>query len=118
MGDPREELRQRLEARKARIARLERDDARFAAARLAVFALGAAAAALAFWGRTLSPAWLAVPAAAFLGLILLHDRTLRALTRARRASERRVTPHGVCGGAVGWRTFLACPIRPAGSRPP
>jgi hypothetical protein len=86
MGDPREELRQRLEARKARIARLERDDARFAAARLAVFALGAAAAALAFWGRTLSPAWLAVPAAAFLGLILLHDRTLRALTRARRAA--------------------------------
>src|SRR5690349_19979462 len=86
MGDPREELRQRLDARRARIARLERDDARFAGARFAVFTLGAAAAVLAFRGRTLSPAWLPTPAAAFRALVLLHDRTLRALARARRAA--------------------------------
>ncbi len=86
MHDPREVLQQRLAQRGQTIARLERIDARFAHARLAVFVAAGAAAWLAWWGRAISPWWVLVPAAAFLALAVAHDRTLRALARARRAA--------------------------------
>src|SRR5512142_330747 len=82
---PREALLQRLDARRGRVAELERTDARLAGARLAVFLAGAAAAAGWYFGRWLPGAGLLVPLAGFAVLVLVHDRTLRALARARRA---------------------------------
>jgi hypothetical protein len=81
---PGEALRSRLEERRAAAARLERRDARVAAARLVVFVTGTALV-VAWWRDALSPAWLLLPAAAFLTLVVGHDRVLRALARARRA---------------------------------
>jgi hypothetical protein len=86
MHDPREILQHRLGQRRLAIDHLERVDARFAAARLAAFALGVAVAGLAWWAHALSPWWVLVPAASFLALVVAHDRALRALARARRAA--------------------------------
>jgi hypothetical protein len=85
MADPSVEIRSRLEARRAAVAREERRDARIAGLRLAVFASAAAVAWLAFGARRLDGTWLALPAAAFLALAVVHDRVLRARARARRA---------------------------------
>jgi hypothetical protein len=84
MHDPRALLRERLAARLTAVAGLERRDARIAALRLAAFLALAAAAGLAFTRRA-PPAWILVPAAAFLALVVLHSRALDALARARRA---------------------------------
>jgi hypothetical protein len=81
----RDALRSRLEQRRGQAARLERRDARVAAARLAVFAAGLAVAVGWWWRHALSPAWLLLPAGAFLTLVVAHDRVLRDLARARRA---------------------------------
>ncbi len=83
--EPRAVLEERRTARRAEVAALERRDARIAAARLAAFAALVAAAVAALALHRLHPAWLAAPAAGFLALVLLHDRGLRALARARRA---------------------------------
>jgi hypothetical protein len=85
-GHPRDVLLHRLEERRARIARLERTDARLASARLAVFLAGAACAGLWYWGGLLSAWWLLLPLLAFAALVVRHDRALRALARARRAA--------------------------------
>ena len=85
MHDPRALLQERLATRRLAVAGWERRDARIALLRLAVFvalaAVGIAALAL---GR-LSPFWMLLPAAGFVALMVWHDRTLRALARARRA---------------------------------
>ncbi|BDG07938.1 MutS-related protein [Anaeromyxobacter paludicola] len=77
-------LRERLAARRARLAALDAHDARWAAARLAAFAALVAAGWLAF-GHRLSFAWSLAPALAYGGLALLHDRALRARARLGRA---------------------------------
>ncbi len=84
-NSPRDALLARLGERRARVAHLERADARVAGARLAVFIAAAVTAGLwGFW-HVLSPAWLLVPAAAFLALVVFHDRVLRTLGSARRS---------------------------------
>jgi len=67
------------------VARLDAADATTARLRLAAFAAVAALAWLAFGQGALAPAWTAVPAAAFLALLVRHDRIFRARARARRA---------------------------------
>ena len=83
--DPRAVLEERRAARLAAVAALERRDARIALSRLAAFAALLAVGVAAFGLHRLHAAWLALPAAAFLALIVLHDRALRGLARARRA---------------------------------
>jgi len=83
--DPRAVLEERTAARRAAVAGLERRDARIALVRLGMFAALVALGVAAFGLRRIHPAWMALPAAGFLGLVLLHDRTLRALARVRRA---------------------------------
>jgi MutS domain V len=82
---PLEEITGRLEARRAAVVRLDRVDARVGWSRLAVFALGAAIAWLAFVSHRLSATWIAAPVAGFLALAVFHDRVLGARARARRA---------------------------------
>jgi len=84
MHDPRALLGERLAARRLAVAALERRDARIAGARLVAFLAAAAAAGLALahrapWGLV------AFPAAVYFALVVLHDRVLAALARARRA---------------------------------
>lgn len=83
--DPRAELARRLEERRARVARLDRADARAAHARLAVFGAALTVAALAWGASALSAWWLLAPAGAFVVLALRHDRIFRDRDRARRA---------------------------------
>jgi hypothetical protein len=83
--DPRAVLEDRRAARQATAAGLERRDARIALARLGAFAALLAVGVAALWLHRASPAWLALPGGGFLALVLLHDRTLRALARVRRA---------------------------------
>jgi hypothetical protein len=83
--DPRAEILSRLEARRAAVERLDRQDARIATARLATFGVGAAVAILSFGAGRLSGWWLLLPAAAFVALAVHHDGVLRGRRRARRA---------------------------------
>ena len=83
---PRETLLLRLQERRARAAWCERRDARVAGARLVVFTAGAALAGSWAWTRALSAWWILLPAAGFVALVVLHDRVLRDLGRARRAA--------------------------------
>jgi hypothetical protein len=82
--DPAAVYRDRLAAHRSAHARLERLDARFAHARLAVFAL-AVATGFIVWRAALTPWILLAPAAAFLVLMARHDRTIRARDSASRA---------------------------------
>ena len=84
--DPRAEYTQRLEARRAAAALHERRHRTIGNLRLLVFMLAAAMAWLAWWRGVLSPFWLILPAGAFIGLLVWHERVLRA----RRARERAV----------------------------
>ncbi|MCA9666398.1 MAG: hypothetical protein KC503_12445 [Myxococcales bacterium] len=83
--DPRDVYSQRRARIAADVAALERDDARIANVRLVVFAV-ALAIAIARWGfSALHAAWLAAPALVFVALMIVHERTLRRLARARAA---------------------------------
>jgi hypothetical protein len=73
----------RLAARQARRDALERQHARLAWSRLAVFA--AAGALVAMLGRT-SPPWLVIPGLVFVVLLIVHARVLNARDRAARAA--------------------------------
>ena len=85
MHDPRATLLERRAARIGRVTALERRDARIALGRLVAFAALAAALVARYAWRQFGLAWLLLPAAAFLALVIAHDRALRALARARRA---------------------------------
>ena len=85
MSDHRSEIARRLEARRARVTELDRNDARMSRLRLAVFAAAIAISVAAFGAGTLSGRWLAGPAAAFGALLVWHDRVFRERDRARRA---------------------------------
>ena len=67
------------------VATLAKRHDRLASGRLGMAALAAAIGWGAFGQGLWSGWWLAVPAAGFLGLALIHDRVLAALDRARRA---------------------------------
>lgn len=81
---PREAYEARRRARQAVVERLDRADARIANARLAVF-LAAGGVAWLAWARGLSWWWLLLPGAAFVALLVVHDRLLVRRARAARA---------------------------------
>ena len=86
MRSPADEYRDRVAARRARLEQLNRTDARYAAARLGVFALAVLILILAFRG-VLTYWWLLAPATAFAFLISRHDRLIRARDAAARAVD-------------------------------
>ncbi len=73
-----------LAERKQDAGRLEQSHARFGYARLAIAVGGAIVAWLALTG-SFSILWLVVPLAAFVGLLIMHERLLARLERLRRA---------------------------------
>lgn len=75
---PLAEYQGRLAARQESLRRSLQLDQRVSNARLAVVAIAATLAGLAFWGRLISPWWLLVPAVLFLILVVLHERIIRA----------------------------------------
>ena len=75
----------RLTDRRAAVSVLAARHDRLASGRLGMAALAAVLGWGAFWAGLWSGWWLAVPAAGFLGLAVVHDRVLTALDRARRA---------------------------------
>src|SRR3954454_7639878 len=91
---PRAEYDRRIALLQADITAGERRHLFISNLRLAVFAIGAFLAWLAFVRAAASPGWLLVPVAAFLALLVFHARVLNAterLLRARRYYERGVS---------------------------
>ena len=84
-GDPRALLAQRLEERTARHCGYERQDLRVSTARFVVFLVGLVLAWLSIQSGMFSPAFLVLPGLVFAGLIIWHERVLRAKDRAERA---------------------------------
>ena len=92
MSGPRDEYGRRLSIWDARIARGERTHQLVSNARLAVAAIAAVIA----WLTThsgISPAWLSLPAACFIALVVVHARVLDRAERAR--SARRLYARGL-----------------------
>jgi len=90
-SDPRAAYTERIARLDVRLAAGERQHQRISNLRLALFAIGAAVAWAAFIRTWLSPAWLLLPALAFLALLVAHARVLNSnerLLRARRYYER------------------------------
>ncbi|HTL02652.1 MAG TPA: hypothetical protein VL243_10505 [Vicinamibacterales bacterium] len=90
--EPLEEYRQRLAARQEAYARSLQLDARISYGRLAALGLAAVLAVLGFRGA-LSWWWTALPSAAFVALLVWHDRVIRAeraLARAIAFYERGI----------------------------
>lgn len=83
--NPQAEYERRLGERRAAVARLDSQDGHIANARLVVFASAIAVAFFAFARHALSAWWLVLPAAAFVALLVVHDRLLRRRARAARA---------------------------------
>jgi MutS domain V len=85
--DPRPEYAARLALRRAAMDRREQQHRRIGNARLLMFVAAAGLAWLA-WGRgALSPLWLLLPVAAFIALVVVHERVLRARQTCRRAVD-------------------------------
>lgn len=69
------------------VARWKRRERWLSHARLAVFALAALIGWLAFGSRQIEPAWLAPPVAAFVVLLIAHDRVIARRRRAERTLD-------------------------------
>ena len=82
--DPAAVYQDRLAAHRSAHARLQRLDALFGHARLGVFALAIATGLIA-WLAAVTPWILLAPGAAFLVLVVRHDRTIQARDAAARA---------------------------------
>jgi MutS domain V len=82
---PSSQYAERLAARRASVARQQRLHIRIGNARLAVFLVAAWIGWLAYSRPSLSGWWLAAPAAAFLSLLVFHERVLRTRQLAERA---------------------------------
>ena len=82
---PSSEYAQRLDARRAWAEREQRVHIHIGNVRLVVVLVAAWIGWIAFSKGTLSGWWLAAPAAAFLGLIVFHERVLRSRLLAERA---------------------------------
>ena len=83
--DPHTTYQNLLDERRRRAAGLARQADRVGSARLATFAAGAVLTWGAVFGSWMSAWWLSLPAAVFIGLIVLHDRMLAARDRMTRA---------------------------------
>jgi hypothetical protein len=86
-GSPLEIYRQRLETRRAALARWQARHVQLGNTRLALLVAGAVLAYLVFGRGAIPFALLAVPLAAFVALVIWHDRVLQA----RRGAERAVS---------------------------
>jgi hypothetical protein len=85
-ADPRAAYTRRLAERRAAAFRAARADRWISHARLAAI-VGAAVAAWLSWGRgSMSPWWLAPPAAGFLALVFVHGRVITTRGRSDRAA--------------------------------
>ncbi len=87
MPDPRLTYAQSLEARRADIARRDRQHRVLGYCKLAALACGAVLVWLALLDHAISIIWTLVPAALFVSLAVIHERVLRALERRRRAER-------------------------------
>jgi hypothetical protein len=85
--DPAREYRRRLERRRESARREARRELAVSRARLAVAALFALLAWIVFREKALHAAWLALPLLAFLALVVVHERVIRARRRAERAAR-------------------------------
>jgi hypothetical protein len=84
IDQPRASYSERLRAREAALAQLERRDASFSKARVACF-VGFLLLVVAGWQLQLSWAWLLVPVLAFVILAMFHERVIERRDAARRA---------------------------------
>lgn len=84
--EPKAEYQRRLAARQETVRRLDAQDALFANLRLVVFLAALALIAAAIWGDARLWVWLALPVLTFVGLVVRHDRVIRARARARTAA--------------------------------
>ncbi len=82
-----EEYAGRLRAREAEVSRLDRLHERIGSGRLALGALTLIGAWAVLFERALAPAWLLVPLAAFVGLVLYHGKVRRLRVGAQRAVD-------------------------------
>lgn len=87
MYDPRAEYEQRLHARNQTHNLLVRRDRQCANARLIIFTIGLLVLWAAFMQGFAMLAWLFLPVATFLILLVIHERTLRALRDAKNAVQ-------------------------------
>lgn len=87
MANPRTEYRNRLEHCDAVASRGAARDTQIANARLAVFVVLLAIAWFAYAGDAVSWWWLAIPVAAFIALLVAHQRAITELRRATVLSE-------------------------------
>ena len=105
---PADEYRARLSARRGTHARLSRTDEQLSYARLATFAV-ALLLIVGAWRAWISPWWIAIPAVAFIALVVKHDAIVRARDAAARAIafyERglaRIEDRWAGGGETGER---------------
>ncbi len=83
---PREEYELRLEDRKLRLAQRQRIEKAISISRLAVMSVLVAVAWFSLQSGLFSPAWMAIPAAVFGGLVLAHRRILSSARRAERSA--------------------------------
>jgi hypothetical protein len=108
-GQPRAEYLARLNTRQAQLRRLAPRERILGLSRVAFFLAGLAVAGVALGLDWLSLYWVALPLAAFLIVLILHDRVNRATRRAQRAVafyERglaRVEDRWIGGGEPGDR---------------
>jgi len=86
-GSPGEIYAERIERRRAVVRVLTAREARISWMRLAVFTAGAILCWPVFGSGTLNWAWLLLPLAGFVVLLVVHDRSIRARGRAERAVE-------------------------------
>jgi hypothetical protein len=84
---PRQVYEQRLAERRAEIQRREQRHRRMGYAQLGVAAAAAVLVWLSLSGGGFSILWVLVPAAAFVALLIIHDRLLKVLERRRRAAR-------------------------------
>ena len=108
LADPVQYHREQLSARRARVARLDNRHLWLSRGRIATV-LAFIALATSAWQGWVSAWWLAVPAALFAALAVVHDRVLGALRVAKRAADwhelglARLEGHWVGQGEAGER---------------
>ncbi|MBZ5695383.1 MAG: mismatch repair protein [Acidobacteriia bacterium] len=86
MPDPRAEYGDRLESRARTVATRERSHIRIGNSKLAVVAAALVLVWLCFARHLVSARWLLLPVAAYVVLAILHERIIRARTRAETAA--------------------------------
>ncbi|RIK90046.1 MAG: DNA mismatch repair protein MutS, partial [Proteobacteria bacterium] len=84
-ASPRAVYEHRLALRRDAFATADRRARRLSHARLATFAAGLLVVGLSLGADRLDPRWIALPAIAFVALVVLHDRVLRRRDEASRA---------------------------------